>query len=82
VPQVRMPNQFKPYVVEIPLAAMAVGVQRGGDWPASRHIGRCAASQSPVRIGLLPLPREEFRLLKLILRRRAASRRALPCTSS
>jgi len=37
-------------------------------------------------VGLLPLPREEFRQLKLILhlelRRRAASRRALPCPSS
>ena len=41
---------------------------------------RCTA------VGLLPLLREEFRLLKLIfhteLRRRAASRRALPCSSS
>ena len=37
-------------------------------------------------VGLLPLPREEFRQLRLILhselRRRAASRRALPCPSS
>ena len=37
-------------------------------------------------VGLLPLLREEFRLLKLILhselRRRAALRRALPCPSS
>ena len=37
-------------------------------------------------VGLLPLLREEFRLFKLILhselRRRAASRRALPCQSS
>ena len=41
---------------------------------------RCTA------VGLLPLLRQEFRLLKLILhselRRRAASRRALPCPSS
>jgi len=41
---------------------------------------RCTA------VGLLPLLREEFRLFKLILhselRRRAASRRALPCPSS
>ena len=47
---------------------------------------RRAASQSPLRLGLLPLPREEFRQLKLILhselRRRAESRRALPCPSS
>ena len=47
---------------------------------------RRAASQSPLRLGLLPLPREEFRQLKLILhselRRRAASRWALPCPSS
>ena len=45
--------------------------------PPANH--RCA-------VGLLPLLREEFRLLKLILhselRRRAASRRALPCPSS
>ena len=37
-------------------------------------------------VGLLPLLREEFQLLKLILhselRGRAASRRALPCPSS
>ena len=37
-------------------------------------------------VRLLPLPREEFRQLNLILhselRRRAASRRALPCPSS
>jgi len=41
---------------------------------------RCTA------VGLLPLLREQFRLLQLILhlelRRRAASRRALPCPSS
>ena len=47
---------------------------------------RRAASQSPLRLALLPLPREECRQLKLILhselRRRAASRRALPCPSS
>ena len=60
---------------------------RSGDWPAACHIGRStAASQSPLRLGLLPLPREEFRQLKFILhselRRRAASRRALPCPSS
>jgi len=30
-PQVRVQNQFKPYVVEISLAAMAVGLQRSGD---------------------------------------------------
>jgi len=67
---------------------MAVGPQRSGDWPAARHIGRCAAPRANNRcvVGLLSLPREEFRLLKLILhselRRRAASRRALPCTSN
>ena len=49
--------------------------------PRRRPItARCTA------VGLLPLPREEFRQLKLILhselRRRAASRRALPCPSS
>ena len=66
----------------------SVGLQRSGDWPPARHIGRCAALRANHRcaVGLLPLPREEFRLLKLILhselRRRAASRRALPCPSS
>ena len=49
--------------------------------PLRRPIAvRCTA------VGLLPLLREEFWLLKLILhselRRRAASRRALPCPSS
>jgi len=49
--------------------------------PRRRPItARCTA------VGLLPLLRQEFRLLKLILhselRRRAASRRALPCPSS
>jgi len=67
---------------------MAVGLQRSGDGPATRHIGRCASPPANHRcaVGLLPLPRQEFRLLKLILhselRRRAATRRALPCTSS
>ena len=49
--------------------------------PRPRPItARCTA------VGLLPFLREEFRLFKLILhselRRRAASRRALPCPSS
>ena len=49
--------------------------------PRRRPItARCTA------VGLLPLLREEFGLFKLILhskvRRRAASRRALPCPSS
>ena len=67
---------------------MAVGLQRTGDWPAARRIGRCAAQPANHRcaVGLLPLPREQFRLLKLILhselRRRAAWRRALPSSSS
>jgi len=48
---------------------------------------RRTASQSPLRCRpILPLPREKFRQLNLILhselRRRAASRRALPCPSS
>jgi len=55
-------------------SAAVIGRQRGA---AINH--RCA-------VGLLPLLREEFWLLKLILhselRRRAASRRALPCPSS
>ena len=61
---------------------------RSGDWPAACHIGRSAAlpANHHCAVGLLPLLRKEFRLLKLILhselRRRAASRRALPCRSS
>ena len=61
---------------------MTVGLQRSGDWPAARHIGRGAATPANHRcaVGRLPLSREECRLLKLILhsdlRRRAASRRA------
>ena len=61
---------------------------RSGDWPAACHIGRSAAlpANHHCAVALLPLPREEFRQLKLILhselRRRAASRRALPCPSS
>ena len=75
-------------VVQIPPAAMAVRLLRSGDWPAACHIGRSAAlpANHHCSVGLLPLPREEFRQLKLILhselRRRAASRRALPCPSS
>jgi len=67
---------------------MAVCLLRSGDWSAAWHIGRSAALPANHRcaVGLLPLPREEFRQLKLILhselRRRAASRRALPCPSS
>jgi len=67
---------------------MAVRLLRSGDWPAACHIGRSAALSANHRcaVGLLPLPRVEFRQLKLILhselRRRAASRRALPCPSS
>ena len=61
---------------------------RSGDWPAACHIGRSAAlpANHHCAVGLLPLPGKEFRQLKLILhselRRRAASRRALPCPSS
>jgi len=66
----------------------AVGLQHSGDWPAARRSDQYAALPANHRcaVGLLPLLREEFRLLKLILhselRRRAASRRALPCPSS
>ena len=44
--------------------AMAVGLLRSGDWPAARHIGRCAAppANHHCAVGLLPFPREEFRL--------------------
>ena len=67
---------------------MAVGLQRIGDWLAARRSDQCAALPAIHRcaVGLLPLLQEEFRLLKLILhselRRRAASRRALPCPFS
>ena len=92
-PDVRPPGAAIPSaksiaIAEIPLAAMAVGLLRSGDWPAACHIGRSAALPANHRcaVSLLPLPREEFRQLKLILhselRRRAASRRALPCPSS
>ena len=42
---------------------------RRGDWPAACHIGRSAALPANHRyaVGLLPLPREEFRQLKFIL---------------
>ena len=75
-------------VVQILPAAMAVGLLRSVDWPGACHIGRSAALPVNHRcaVGLLPLPRDEFRQLKLILqaelRRRAASRRDLPCPSS
>ena len=81
-PGAAIPSAKSMYVVKIPLAAMAVGLQRSGNWLASLHRDQCAAPSANHRcaIGLLPLPREEFRLLKLILhselRRRAASRRA------
>ena len=67
---------------------MAVGLQRSGDWLAARRCDQCATLPANHRfaLGVLPLLREEFGLLKLILhselRRRAASRRALPCPSS
>ena len=67
---------------------MAVGLQRSCDWLAARLSDQCTALPARHRctVGLLPLLREEYRLLKLILhselRRRAASRRALPCPSS
>jgi len=63
---------------------MAVRLLRSGDWPAAWHIGRSAVLPANHRcaVGLLPLSREEFPQLKLILHsellRRAASRRALP----
>ena len=40
--QVRVQNQFKPYVVEIPLAAMAVCLERSGDWLAHWSLRRAA----------------------------------------
>ena len=68
---------------------MAVGLQRSGDWLVARRSDQCAAPPANHRcaVGLLTaIAAREFRLLKLILhselRRRAASRRALPCTFS
>ena len=68
---------------------MAVGLQRSGDWLAAWRSDQCAAPPANHRcaVGLLTaIAAREFRLLKLILhlelRRRAASCRALPCTSS
>ena len=87
-PDAAIPSAKSIEVVEIPLAAMAVGLQRGGDWLAARRSDQCAVLPTNHRcaVDLLPLLREEFRLLKLILhselRRRAASRRALPCSFS
>ena len=48
---------------------MAVRLLRSGDWPAVCHIGRSAVLPANHRcaVGLLPLPREEFRQLNLIL---------------
>ena len=97
-PDVRPPGTAIPsataksiLVVEIPLAAIAVGLQRSGDWLAARRSDQCAAPAAnhrcAVAVGLLTaIAAREFQLLKLILhselRRRAASCRALPCTSS
>jgi len=93
-PDVRPPGAAIPSaksikVVEIPLAAMAVGLQRSGDWLAARRSDQCAALAANQRcaVGLLTaIAARKFRLLKLILhselRHRAASCRALPCTSS
>ena len=77
-PVAAIPSAKSIYVVEIPPAAMAVGLLRSSDWPAARHIGRCAASSANHRraVGLLPLPREEFRQLCSLhseLRRRGGS---------
>ena len=58
------------------------------DWLAARRCDQCATLPANHRcaVGLMPLLREEFGLHKLILhselRRRAASRRDLPCPSS
>jgi len=87
-PVAAIPSAKSIYVVEIPLVAMAVGLQRSGDWLAARRCDQCETLPANHRcaVGVLPLLREEFGLLKLILhsklRCRAASRRALPCPSS
>jgi len=63
----------------------SIGLQRSGDWLAARCSDQCAAPMANHRCaaGLLTvIAAIEFRLLKLILRRRVASCRALPCTSS
>jgi len=42
--------------------AVSLGLQRSGDWPAARHIGRCATPRANhcCVVGLLPLPREDY----------------------
>ena len=64
---------------------MAVDLQRSDDWLAARRSDQCANHRCAVGL-LTAIAAREFRLLKLILhselRPRAASCRALPCTSS
>ena len=42
-PVAAIPSAKSIYVVEIPLVAMAVGLQRSGDWLAARRSDQCAA---------------------------------------
>jgi len=86
-PVAAIPSAKSIYVVEIPLVAMSVGLSAaviGWQRGAATNVTRCRPITAAH--GVLPLLREEFGLLKLILhsklRRRAASRRALPCPSS
>ena len=87
-PVAAIPSAKSISVDEIPLVEMAVSLQRSGDWLAARHCDQCDMLPANYRcaVGVLPLLREEFGLLKLILhsklRRRAVSRHALHCPPS
>ena len=61
---------------------MAVRLLRSGDWPAAWHIGRSAALPANHRcaVGVLPLPREEFRQLEIAATGGLTS--VMPCPSS
>ena len=90
----RAKPDVRPPVAAIPSAKINLSCRnssRGNgssDWRAARRCDQCAMLPANHRcaVGVLPLLREKFGLLKLILhselRRRAASRRALPCPSS
>ena len=73
-------SKFLSWQWQYAYCAAVIGWQRG----AATNVTRCRPITAAH--GVLPLLLEEFGLLKLILhaklRRRAASRRALPCPSS
>ena len=61
-PVAAIPGAKSIYDVEIPLVAMAVGVQRSGDWLAARRCDQCDTLPASHRcaVGVLPLLREEL----------------------